>query len=286
MQSDILKARNEIIAQFGEWTAHNIQLAPGVSTMDGRIDQQWRVQWFDKLMRRLGGSLLSRQLNRFARGTVLDGVASTLFYKSRRILDLACLEGLFTIAFARRGATTVGLEIRNIHLAKANFAKDCLRLPNATFVMGDVRFIPEDLGQFDVIICAGILYHLDFPDCVEFLKAMGRRSRDLVIIDSHLAYPQITESVLPLSEMRRYAVGDEAYSGRQIVEHMEGASTDEKETVNLWASIDNDLSVWLAEPDVCRIMKSVGFELVFKGFPNEGYEANNPDRPTLVFKRR
>lgn len=101
---------------------------------------------------------------------------------------------------------------------------------------------------------------------------------DLVIIDSHLAYPEINEAVLPLSEMCRHTVGDEVYSGRQIVEHREGASTDEKETVHLWTSIDNDISVWLTEPDVRRIMKGVGLDMVSRGFPNEGYKTGSPDR--------
>src|SRR5208283_4911140 len=107
--------------------------------MDKGLGQQWRVDWFDSLIRRFGGGgFVSRQVE-----TALD---RRLFYRSKRLLDLACLEGLFAIEFARK----------------------VLGLSNCRLIKGDVRSISAELGSFDVILCAGILYHLDFPDCVRF----------------------------------------------------------------------------------------------------------------------
>ncbi|MBO1905787.1 class I SAM-dependent methyltransferase [Microvirga sp. 3-52] len=71
---------------------------------------------------------------------------------------------MFAIEFARMGSPTTGLEIRDVHLAKAEFARKILNLSNCGLVQGEVQKIPASLGQFNVIICTGILYHLDFPD--------------------------------------------------------------------------------------------------------------------------
>lgn len=280
-----VQSRDEFIQRNGEWTAHDIDLGHGVSTMDRNLQQEWRVQWNDHLIRRFGGTRVWRLAYVIATKLNAARFVKPLWYFRRRILDLACLEGLFTIEFARAGAHTVGLEIRDIHLAKANFAKDVLKLERAQFVRGDVRSIPDDLGTFDTIICAGIFYHLDFPDCVRFLCGAAKRTSDLFILDSHLAYPHIHSSVLPLSEMRDYAFEGRTFRGREIVEHHSDVSAEEKANVHLWASIDNDLSVWLLEEDVVRVMADEGLVLVHRAYPNAEYEQNNPDRPTLVFKR-
>jgi ubiquinone/menaquinone biosynthesis C-methylase UbiE len=192
---------------------------------------------------------------------------------------------LFAIEFARQGATTVGLEIRDTHLAKAEFARRALGLETCRFVQGDVRAIPADLGRFDIVLCAGILYHLDFPDNIRFLRAIAGRGDDLVIIDSHFAYEDISVSVLPISAMRPYKFEGRTYRGRAIVEHERHTSKEHKAKKSLWTSIDNETSVWLEERDVITIMEEAGFRLAFRDYPGPSYRDKVPDRPTLVFKR-
>jgi SAM-dependent methyltransferase len=263
-RDEILAERERVVAKYGPWTAHDIDLGCGASTLDKGLWQQWRVDFFAGLIR--------------AHAKAAE--------RPKRILDLACLEGLFTIEFARMGHETVGLEIREAHLAKAEFARRVLGLDHCRFVQGDVRAIPEELGRFDVILCAGILYHLDFPDCVWFLRVVADRATDLVVIDSHFAYDDIEKSVLPLSEIKHYALEGGAYRGREIVEHARHVTDEQKAKVHTWASIDNRRSVWLHETDVRRILEERGFALAARGFPSPSYQQQNPDRPTLVFRRR
>ncbi len=262
-RDQILAERARIIETYGSWTAHDIDLGHGVSTLDQGLWTQWRVDFLDTLIRQYSPGLR---------------------YGASRILDLACLEGLFAIEFARQGAETVGLEIRETHLAKATFARDAIGLANCRFVQGDVRNIPAELGNFNVIICAGILYHLDFPDCVVFLRDIAKRSTDLVIIDSHFAYDHIATSVFALSEMRNYEFEGRKIRGRNYIEHAAQATADQKAGL-LWASIDNENAVWIDERDVITIMGEAGFALGAKRFPSANYEKHNPDRPTLVFVR-
>ncbi|MBO1905788.1 hypothetical protein KHP60_12310 [Microvirga sp. 3-52] len=115
---------------------------------------------------------------------------------------------------------------------------------------------------------------------------MARRSDDLVIVDSYFAYDHIKNSVLPLTEMRSYEFDGRIYRGRAIIEHAQHVTAEEKATQHVWASIDNEISVWLDERDVVGIMDEEGYNLAQKAYPNDDYRQNNPDRPTLVFKRR
>ena len=76
-----------------------------------------------------------------------------------RVLDLACLEGMTAIEFAKRGATTVGVEIRDHHLDKARMVADALGLDKSSFSTDDIRNVtPDKYGTFDIVICSGILY--------------------------------------------------------------------------------------------------------------------------------
>src|ERR1044072_9195894 len=256
-RASIIAARDAFVAEFGPWTAHDIALGDGVSTLDQGCWHQWRVDRIADLLRRDGCDL-----------------------EHSRILDLACLEGLFAIEFARMGAETVGLEIRDVHLRKAEFARATLALENCRFVQGDVRAIPADLGDFDVILCAGILYHLDFPDCVKFLRHMAERSRRSILIDSHFAYRHISSSVLPLGEMAEWEFDNRIYWGRMMTEHAPHLTAEQKRTEHTWASIDNDRSVWLTEGSVIAELKRCEFFLADQAVDRIRH------RPSLTFLRR
>lgn len=51
-QSRILAGRAKVIEEHGPSTAHDIALGHGISTLDQRLQQQWRVDWFDRIIRR------------------------------------------------------------------------------------------------------------------------------------------------------------------------------------------------------------------------------------------
>lgn len=256
-RTDIIARRDAVIAADGPWLSHDIDLGQGVSTLDKGLWQQWRVDYFQGII---------EQHSR------LGQLAGT------RLLDLGCMEGLFAIAFARLGADVVGLEIRNAHLRRAKFARDVLGLESCALVRGDVRSIDSALGNFDVVLCAGVFHHLDFPESIRFLRDVTRRTRDLFVLDSHFAVANIEIPALNLSVMRSYQFGSRTFMGREWVEQEAGAARAE-------TSIDNPKSVWLEERDVVGELYDAGFVPVDRRFPSLDYESRNPDRPTLVFKR-
>ncbi|MGJ4999357.1 class I SAM-dependent methyltransferase [Bradyrhizobium sp. HKCCYLS3077] len=245
-----------IVSTFGPWTAHNIALTEQIITRPDGPTQQWRVDFFDSIIRAAGRS-------------------------PKSLLDLACLEGLFAIEFARRGLTTVGIDARDAHLVKAEFARSTLELTNCRFIRGDVRSLPIEIGNFDVVLAAGILYHLDFPDCVKFLRDIAVVSNDLLIIDSYFAYEDVHTSYVPLSDLKYFHFEGRAYRGREIVEYADPKSTGG----NPWGSIDSTRSVWLTEEDVISALSDRGCRLIERQFQSPSSKRAYPDRPTLVFKR-
>lgn len=254
-------ARDAIADTFGPWTAHDIDLG-GFSTMGLELQQQWRVNYLAGLIRT------------FAKATIHD----------MSILDLGCLEGLFAIEFGRLGAHTLGIDVREAHLVKANFAKHCLKLDNVKFEKKDVRELTGDLGSFDVIICCGILYHLDFPACVELLDRMCELSTDIIIIDSHFALESNTNS-MELGPLISREYEEHSYFGRLYREHYSEDSDLLKEN-KPWASADNEVSFFLREDDVHALLFRHGFQVMYRGFPGEKYETDHPDRPTIVARNR
>src|SRR4051812_24516142 len=141
--------KDAIIQKYGDWTAHNIHLGDGAYTIKPAV---------------VGDEVKLRRVVQCIEDICGGSV------KGLRVLDLACLEGLYAIEFARRGANAVGIEGREANVEKARFAKRAIGLENIDFFQDDVRNLRvEKYGEFDVVLCLGILYHLDVPDVFDFI---------------------------------------------------------------------------------------------------------------------
>jgi SAM-dependent methyltransferase len=234
---------DEVIAKHGPWTAHNIHLTGDLYTIEKRIT---------------GDEIKLRRILQI----VADTVRKPL--RELRVLDLACLEGLYSIELARQGANAVGIEARETNIAKARFAKEVLGLENVTFIQDDVRNLSrEKHGEFDVVLCLGILYHLDVPDVFTFLEQIGRVSRGIAIIDTHIG----------LSSNVSCQYKGKTYWGVTFKEH-EHDSTPEERKKQLWASLDNVTSFWPTHASLCNALSQVGFTSVYEcRMPAE------PDKP-------
>jgi len=194
-----------------------------------------------------------------------------------RVLDLGSLDGLFSIEFAQHGAETVGVEIREANIKKANFCKEVLNLNNLKFDQADVRNISVGkYGTFDVIICSGLLYHLTAADAIGLISKMYDLTNKIVIIDTHIA----------LKSKKLFLNGNDKYWGLSYPEHKESHSQKQK-SKKLWASWDNTESFWFTRPSLINILKKTGFTSVYECFTPEHINYGNPglechDRCTFV----
>lgn len=173
-----------------------------------------------------------------------------------RVLDLGCLDGMFSIEFAQQGATTTGVEIREANIKKAIFCGDVLGLNNLVFRQDDVRNVSlESYGRFDAIICSGILYHLPALDAIKLIEAMYQMVDRVVVIDTHIS----------LKPNKSFVNRGSRYLGSEYREHTDSATPDEK-AKRLLASADNPMSFLFTRPSLVNILARAGFSSVYECF--------------------
>ena len=170
-----------------------------------------------------------------------------------RVLDLACLEGLYGIELARRGADVTGIEGRDANIVKARFAKKALALDNIKFVQDDVRNLSvEKYGRFDVVLCLGILYHLDAPDVFHFVQRMSDVCERVAIIDTHVG----------IRANKSHTFEGQEYYGWTYSEHSPKSTKEERLRSNR-ASLDNVKSFWFTRPSLYNLLARAGFTSVY-----------------------
>lgn len=244
------RRKRELIARHGPWTAHNVYLDHGVFTIGRRVaGQEVRVGPLVQLAADMLGGL-----------------------EGRRVLDLACMEGLFAIEFGRRGANVLGIEGREGHVARASFAREAIGLQNVEFRHGDVRSVSIEDREFDLVLALGILYHLDSEDLFGFVRRLPELTRLAVIIDTHYA----------LRAEESWKHEGSTYSGISVREHDPTDSAEERER-QAGSSLDNVASTWLTKPSLFNLLADVGFTSVFEARVPAMYP--NWDRVVLVALR-
>src|SRR6185503_21363318 len=101
--------------------------------------------------------------------------------------DLGALEGGLSLEMAREGWAAVGVEGRRENFEKAELIRQWFDLPNLEFWHRDVKSLSAADGPFDVILCCGLLYHLDDP--FDFLRRLESllAPEGLLFVDTHVA---------------------------------------------------------------------------------------------------
>jgi SAM-dependent methyltransferase len=106
-----------------------------------------------------------------------------------RVLDLGCNAGFWSLHAYRRGAAFVqGVDGRAMHVEQAELVFDVERADRARF-----RFVEADLlatdwgpwGPFDVVLCLGLLYHVNRP--LELFARIAATGAKRVVVDTALS---------------------------------------------------------------------------------------------------
>lgn len=182
------------------------------------------------------------------------------------VLDLGALEGGLSFEMAREGWQTTGVEGRASNFRKAALIESYYALPNLRFIHQDVKTLrQEELGTFDVILCCGLLYHLDRPiDHLRLIESL-LAADGLLFLDTHVS---------PEGEALKYGThesalsapvtihdGDREYQGRWW---SEPAAGDVREQA--WSAISNERSLWLTRRSLIRALVHSGFGAVHELF--------------------
>jgi tRNA (mo5U34)-methyltransferase len=80
-----------------------------------------------------------------------------------RALDIGAWDGPFTFELERRGAQVTALDIQDPDITVFNAVKE-IKNSSSVYVRGSVYdALPETLGLYDVVLFAGVYYHLKNP---------------------------------------------------------------------------------------------------------------------------
>ena len=179
----------------------------------------------------------------------------------RRFLDIGGSDGYEARALALRGAKqSFTLEGRRLDFNRAKQAENFFGHVNYVAVHGDARVVDSlGLGNFDVVLCFGFLYHMNNPYNV--LKRIANVTSDLLLLETHVA-PDSHEEKNLLAKHKRamtrktqslYFDG-ERFEGRVCIHR--GAR--DKST----GSLDENWSFWLTQSSLIKALTQSGFEIL------------------------
>lgn len=253
-----------------KFTAHNILLSDGTKTMgDGHILFSESELW----------KSIVKTLDLFFPGSKEER-------KKVKVVDLGSLEGGYAVELAKLGFDTLGIEAREENVAKCNHVKESLNLSNLKFVKDDARNV-ANYGNFDIVLCYGLLYHLNDP--INFIKTMSSCNSKLMLLHTHFAPERDiryglgflnTYFIAPIQKRTKILeftknwrlsaiTRNEGYRGRWLKEYNRNASKKKIEKL-LWSSYNNDQSFWLCKKDLTTALHEAGYDSVFEQFNYTG----------------
>ncbi len=243
----------EVAARTGSWTSHNIEVAPGVFTKGNEISGE------ELKLRRI------TQLVRDLVGRPLEGL---------RALDLGALEGLYGMELALAGMDVVFVEGRDASAEKIRFARRSLGIERGEVFTQDVRELSRSThGQFDVILCIGLLYHLELESVLGLLRTMRELCTGAAVIDTHIALEDDElrraagslwiDADKTLSPIQTVELEGHVYRGRNYLEHDAGSSPESRAQA-MWASLDNETSFWPTKTSLTNALIRAGFTSVLE----------------------
>ena len=95
------------------------------------------------------------------------------WFRGKACLDAGCGGGRYSIALAHLGASSVdGVDVGKVNIADANRRALDLQASHINFHVGSVAELPFPAGQFDCVICSGVLQHTVDP--VRVLDELSR----------------------------------------------------------------------------------------------------------------
>jgi len=176
-----------------------------------------------------------------------QAVADLVPVEGLRAIDLGAGGGELSAELALRGASVVAVEgreqnARAIEELRERHSIDSERL---RVEVADVRRLDwAALGRFDVVVCSGLLYHLELGDQIALTQSMRAACERLAFVDTEVAWAPVV--------MR------DGYAGHPFREHAPGASSGRRAAARL-ASLDNEHSFWLTRASLHALLHDAGF---------------------------
>lgn len=101
-------------------------------------------------------------------------------------IDIACHQGWFATQLAEWNADDVlAIDARAAHVADTTLIRDALNLPNLRVQQSDVHALePAKIGQFDLVLMFGLIYHLENP--IGALRTALALTRNACVVETQI----------------------------------------------------------------------------------------------------
>lgn len=121
--------------------------------------------------------------------------------RDKTLLDVGCNAGFYSFEAKRRGASRVlGVDGQRQHVRQGLFVRKVLDLDVEFRRLNVYELHPRTVGQFDITLALGLLYHLKHP--ILALENLYQVTKELLIIETAIMPPERTAEsfVHPLGE--------------------------------------------------------------------------------------
>jgi SAM-dependent methyltransferase len=165
------------------------------------------------------------------------------------VLDLGAGNGEIAAELALRGAQVTCVEgrLENAQEIRALRGDRGIRKSQLEVLVADVRSLEWDvLGQFDVVVCSGLLYHLPLEDALALARRMHAACRHMAVIDTEVAWGPLVEEA--------------GYAGLRF-----------KERPGRLSALDDKDSFWLTRASLHALLYDAGFA--------SSWELGSPGQP-------
>ncbi len=161
-------------------------------------------------------------------------------------IDLASHQGWFSVNMARAGFSPVlGIDARQSHVDDSNLIARIYEMDQLSFQQGDIHDqSPDQLGQFDVVLMLGLLYHLENP--VGALRVCRNLCKNMCIIET-----QIVPGMTGFVDYGSYQYVRPLKGSFGIIDEMEDTHGPEASVTGICLVPSLDALMWL--------LKKVGF---------------------------
>jgi tRNA (mo5U34)-methyltransferase len=160
-----LKAR---VTALGTWM-YRFDLGHGVETAlhDEYLDSIHRTRW----------QMILPELQKTFQGR----------WDKTRVLDSACNEGWFSFEVAKLGAReVVGFDAREENIRKAELVQVQTGASRVAFHVDNIFDVnPERYGTYDLVMCLGLMYHLEDP--MGALRRLRSVATEFCVIETEVA---------------------------------------------------------------------------------------------------
>jgi SAM-dependent methyltransferase len=104
--------------------------------------------------------------------------------EGKTVLDCGANACGLSVEFAKRGATVVAIEQSEYYVKQANMVIDHFGLKDKITVLTRDIYDLSDIGQFDIVACVGLIYHLRYPQLL--LDALSTKCKDLFFVSTQI----------------------------------------------------------------------------------------------------